>query len=449
MSPEREIRDHISLASVEDVQRLVRSRTPGDPPLHIVSTGRSWGMGSSLPASGPVDTIDLAGMSAIRDLNLDRGYAVVEPGVTQGQLASALSTTSWMVNVTVSSAHTSIVGNLLDRGVGLRHQRTEDVLGLEVVLADGSLSHLGWWPDGGQSARYRHGLGPDLLPAFQQSSFGAVTAAVIRLIPRPEAGRLLQFTIPEGSLADAMDEVRHWVTQGVTRAVVKVYSPAAAAPYGATSGHYLAHVYVDGPMEIVDASSRWLIERARVSGHFGGVDIGSDPARSESQCALDRAVTASYQGDPDETDHLFESKMGVAADEIDERLGFLMYLPLVPFRGSQVAAVAALVAQQAMDTPIGVTFNALDTEVIDCVVTVRFAREEGSRALAWNRLESLASTLSNRGYQPYRLGADLFGPGPELVNPTAQAVNGAVKNALDPDRVFASGRYSDLREERP
>ncbi|GGU44204.1 hypothetical protein [Lentzea flava] len=52
-----------------------------------------------------------------------------------------------MLNVTVSAAETSVLGNALDRGSSLRHQRVHDLLGLEVVLPGGELVHVGWWPE--------------------------------------------------------------------------------------------------------------------------------------------------------------------------------------------------------------------------------------------------------------------------------------------------------------
>jgi hypothetical protein len=54
-----------------------------DVKLNIISTGRNWGLGSSVPAQADGVTLDLRRMSAIREINLDEGWAIVEPGVTQ------------------------------------------------------------------------------------------------------------------------------------------------------------------------------------------------------------------------------------------------------------------------------------------------------------------------------------------------------------------------------
>lgn len=410
-------------------------------PVHAFSTGRSWGMGSRLPAVGPVTALDLSDLRLIRELDTERGFAVIEPGVSQMELSTALAGTDRMINVTVSSAHTSFIGNMLDRGVGLRHQRTEDVLGLEVALPSGDLVRLGWWPENGRAAVYRHGLGPDLLSAFVQSNLGVVTAAVIKLLPRPEASRLIQFGVPARLLEPAMEEVRRWVTQGMASGVVKVYNPAAAVPYGAKSESYLVHVVVDGVAAYVDAVSDVLVRRARECELFDDVDLAASAARTPEQRDVDAQVQASYLGELDASDRLFTAKMGVAVPDIDTSVGFLMFLPLIPFRGRDIRAVSDLI-HEADRAQCGVTFNAIDDDVIDCVVTVRFERTPESRQVAHEVLGQLVADLAQKGYQPYRLGIDQAADFPKLVHPNVRELVEKVRKAIDPTGVIAPGRYA-------
>lgn len=87
--------------------------------LYPYSTGRNWGLGSRKP-SRPTDAlVDLRRLAAIRELDRVRGFAVIEPGVTQQALARALHDTDWTFNVTGSCADTSVLGNALERGVGI------------------------------------------------------------------------------------------------------------------------------------------------------------------------------------------------------------------------------------------------------------------------------------------------------------------------------------------
>jgi 4-cresol dehydrogenase (hydroxylating) flavoprotein subunit len=88
-------------------------------------------------------------MNQIRTVNLDEGYVIVEPGVTQQALSDALASTAYIANFTASTPETSLVGNALDKGIGLYRHRVDDLLGVEVVLGDGTLIHVGgYWPMG-------------------------------------------------------------------------------------------------------------------------------------------------------------------------------------------------------------------------------------------------------------------------------------------------------------
>ncbi len=177
-------------STVEDVQAVVRGFSGSALSLHAISTGRNWGLGSKEAAANDAARIELSGMREIRAINLDHGWAVIEPGVTQLDLAGKLAGTSRMLNVTASSGHTSVIGNTLDRGVGLYGPRINDLLGVEAVLPDGELVKIGWWPreDGTATALNIHGLGTSLLGLFSQSNLAVITGAVMRLHPRPEPG---------------------------------------------------------------------------------------------------------------------------------------------------------------------------------------------------------------------------------------------------------------------
>ncbi len=57
----------------------------------------------------------------IIEVNEDLGFAVIEPGVTQGQLAQYLreNKSSLMLDVTGAGHDASIVGNILQRDLGI------------------------------------------------------------------------------------------------------------------------------------------------------------------------------------------------------------------------------------------------------------------------------------------------------------------------------------------
>lgn len=429
--------------------------------LHAFSTGGNWGLGSREPAQDGAVVLDLSGLDQIRDVDVAGGWAVVEPGVTQARLARLLEGSARMLNVTASSAHTSVVGNALDRGVGLRHQRVEDLTGLEVVLPDGELIRVGWWPEPDRPTPvYTHGLGPSLVQLFVQSALGVVTAATVRLLPRPEALRVVRLNFAPDQVEAATAEVRRWVAQGLARGVVKIYNEVAARAYGSEPGQYLVHVCVDGTPEVVDALSGILTVEAVRSRVFTAVSDSDavDPSAAHHDVAV--RVERAYAGDPDPTDALFEAKTGRPAARLDEEGGFLFFLPLVPFTGAALARAHELIEQVRVESGIrcGVTFNALGADVVDCVVTMRFARDghgsDGGRSSGGGRdggeaerahraLDRLYELFTGEGFIPYRLDidhthwADLLPAGTG-----ARAFARRLKDAVDPHHVIAAGRYA-------
>ncbi|HWL95997.1 MAG TPA: FAD-binding protein, partial [Nocardioidaceae bacterium] len=71
-----------TVAQVRELVRLFGS-VPGAG-LHAVSTGRNWGLGSREPTADDVVVLDLGDLAQVREVDLTGGWAVVEPGVTQG-----------------------------------------------------------------------------------------------------------------------------------------------------------------------------------------------------------------------------------------------------------------------------------------------------------------------------------------------------------------------------
>ncbi|MFD9704615.1 FAD-binding oxidoreductase [Lentzea sp. NPDC059081] len=405
--------------TADEVAGIVRS---GPRPLHPVCTGRNWGLGSGLPVGDGATVLDLAGLDRVRSIDLDRGYAVVEPGVTQGALTDLVRGTDRIFNLTGSSLHTSVIGNALERGVGVHRARTEDLVGLEVVLADGHREQVGWWP-GTSAVPRQHGLGPTLTHLFTQSSFAVVTAAVVRLLPRPEEVRVLPFTFAPDDLADAVDVLRSWTAQKLVPPTTKVYNPVAAQANGVRDD-YLAHVCLSGSGEVVEALGSVLAAAARRS-----------PLVPAPASAADEVVRGTYAGDPDPADTWFLRKsQGCPAGRFDAERGLLMFLPVVPFSGAAVTRAAEMVRACCVAGP-GITMNVLDSDTVDHVIGIGFpAGDPAGVAEARETLDRLHQVFGAEGFLPYRRDVDRPG--------TATALQARIGQALDPAGVFAAGRYA-------
>ncbi|GIH72486.1 FAD-binding oxidoreductase [Sphaerimonospora thailandensis] len=441
--PSRSVAGIIRPRTADEVCRVVEifGRSPEAGSLHPYSTGRNWGLGTREPVMPGAIALDLGDLDAVRAIDVEAGWAVIEPGVTQLQLADLLDGTERMLNVTVSAARTSVIGNALDRGVGLRHQRVHDLVGLELACADGTMRRVGWWPDPEVATPvYPYGLGPSALQLFVQSDLAVVTAATVRLLPRPEALRVIRLNFVPEQLAAATDVLHRWVGQGLLHGVLKVYNPAAARGYGTLHpDHFLVHACVDGTAAAVEALTGVVVEEARRSGVFSAVSAtdATDEGPGREVATL---VERSYAGDPDRNDTIFEMKLGRPADQIDEHVGFLFFLPLVPFRGAAVVHADRLLNEvgEATGVRFGATLHALNSDVVDLVVSMKYERKDA--AAPHKALDLLYESFTAAGFRPYRLDVDhtdwfeRLGADRELLS--------RFKTLLDPHQAIAPGRYS-------
>src|SRR5579884_1111612 len=174
-----------------EVQAVVRAATRCGIAVFPISRGRNWGYGDACaPRDGNL-IVDLSGMNRIIEVDAELAYAVIEPGVTQGQLVDHIDREGLplMLDATGAGPDASIVGNVLERGSG--HTPYGDHFATscnyEVVLADGSVVQTGFGAYSGARAQhvYKYGVGPTLDGLFTQSNLGIITRMTVWLMPAP------------------------------------------------------------------------------------------------------------------------------------------------------------------------------------------------------------------------------------------------------------------------
>jgi alkyldihydroxyacetonephosphate synthase len=150
--------------------------------------GRSGVCGASVPLHGGV-VLDLTGMAGIVAVDTTSLVLDVRPGTFGDRLEHELradhgvTVGHWPQSVTLST----VGGWLACRGAGQlsgRYGKIEDiVLGLDVVLADGTAITTGGWP--------RAAVGPDLTQLFvgSEGTLGIITGARLRLHHAPISER--------------------------------------------------------------------------------------------------------------------------------------------------------------------------------------------------------------------------------------------------------------------
>jgi glycolate oxidase len=251
-------------ASTEQVRGIVRichrERLP------FVARGSGTGLsGGALPVENGI-VISLARMNRILEVDLENARVVVEPGVINLDVTGRVSSSQFFYAPDPSSQSVcSIGGNVAENSGGAHCLKygftTTHVLGLEVVLPDGSLVHLG--------GKNLETPGYDLTGVFvgSEGTLGIATKVILRIVKRPECIRTLLAAFPSTNEAGAA--VSDIIAAGMLPAAIEMMDNLAIqAAEAAVHANYpdcggLLLVELDGPtvevealMEEVDAISR-------------------------------------------------------------------------------------------------------------------------------------------------------------------------------------------------
>jgi glycolate oxidase len=231
----------------DQVRRVVRECFEAGVPW--VARGAGTGLsGGALPVAEGV-LIVLARLRRILAVDLDDATVVVEPGVTNLAVSTAVAPTHFYPPDPSSQVVCSIGGNVAENSGGAHCFKygftTNYVTGLELVLSDGSVAQL-----------HRDAPGYDLLGAFvgSEGTLGIATRIALRVIPRPESVRtLVAFFDDTGAAGEAVTAI---VGAGIVpgaiemmdRLSIKAAEQATGAGYRLDAGAALL-VELDGPHE--------------------------------------------------------------------------------------------------------------------------------------------------------------------------------------------------------
>jgi glycolate oxidase len=171
--------------SAEQVSRLLRFAN--EQKIPVTARGAGYGyVGGCVPEHGGI-ALALIGMNRIKEIAVADGVAVVEPGVITGELQrEARNRRLFYPPDPASLKNSSIGGNIATNAGGprcLKYGVTRHyVLGLEVVLADGTIVRVG-------GRTHKNKTGFDLVGLFvgSEGMLGIVTEAILRLLPLPPA----------------------------------------------------------------------------------------------------------------------------------------------------------------------------------------------------------------------------------------------------------------------
>jgi glycolate oxidase subunit GlcD len=270
-----------STASVAGVMKIAaREKIP------VTTRGAGHGyVGGCVPVRGGI-VLSTARMDRIKEVSAEDFVAVVEPGVITGQLQETARRKGLFYPPDPASLKDcSIGGNIATNAGGprcLKYGVTRNyVLGLEVVLADGTVARIG-------GRTHKNKTGFDLVGLFTGSEgmLGIVTEATLRLLPWPPARAVLSASFAD--VAKAAAAVQSVLSHGYLPCALEVadrFTLEAARAHAGAEGvippgdaHLL--VEIDGQDESVAGESAALASLLR--------DVGAlvvDTATTEEGCA--------------------------------------------------------------------------------------------------------------------------------------------------------------------
>ena len=203
--------------STADVVRVVEITRRQAVPL--VARGAGTGLsGGAIAVAGGV-MVGFARMNRILEIDLENERAVVEPGVVNLDVTQAVQSQGYFYAPDPSSQRACTLGGNVAENAGGPHTlaygvTTNHVLGLEVVLADGTVVETG----GKESDLPGYDL-TGLLTG-SEGTMVLVTKVIVRLVRQPEAVKTLLAIY--NSAADAGRSVSEITARGITPVAVEM-----------------------------------------------------------------------------------------------------------------------------------------------------------------------------------------------------------------------------------
>ncbi|MGU3645651.1 FAD-binding oxidoreductase [Microbacterium sp. C23T] len=409
-------------ASIDDVVATVRTAAAHGVP--IVPRGAGTGLSGGANATDGCLVLSLERMTRITEVNVAERYAVVEAGVLNDDLRRHVAGSGlWYPPDPASQAISTIGGNVATNAGGIccvKYGVTRDyVLGMTVVLADGSVAKLGRTTAKGVT-------GYDLAGLFvgSEGTLGIIVDVTLKL--RPLGGREERAVVGYfRTLTDAGRAVAAVTEAGIVPSALELIDRTCLHAVAEWQGWDLPE----------DASALLLakVDEAGARGEELAAGI-EELFRTAGGSRVERAA------DPDEVDRLFTARR--LAYPALERLGPVLTEDICVPR----AAVPEMLARiEAAASDAGVVIaniaHAGDGNLHPLIIAPEGDDDAKARAkVAFDRIVDDCRALGGTVTGEHGVGLlKLPGAAAEL-SPAVLRLHRAIKDALDPTSILNPGK---------
>ncbi|HKW42710.1 MAG TPA: FAD-binding oxidoreductase [Thermoplasmata archaeon] len=245
--------------SADDVSKTLRFAAKSG--YSVVPWGGGTGlMGGARPMSRSI-VLDMRHMRRIREIDVASGTVTAEAGIVLEDLDRRLRRRRLSLGHDPWSRPRATLGGAIGtNGIGyagyLRGTMGDQVLGLEVVLLDGTLVRTR------PVARSTTGLDLKRLFIGTEGTLGIITAATLRVFPVPDREEIRAFALPSFSIG--LHCIEGLYNLGLVPSVMDFEQTfdGPALPWSGTGGHLRLYLGFAGSREIVGAS--WRLARSHL-----------------------------------------------------------------------------------------------------------------------------------------------------------------------------------------
>jgi glycolate oxidase len=376
--------------------------------------------GGSIPIKGGI-VLGTARMDSIVEINKANLHAIVEPGVVLQDFNEALAGEGLFFPPDPQSSAGCTMGGVVAENSGgpscLKYGVAKQyVLGLEVVLADGTIMKLG-----GLTPKNRTGYELAMLFTGSEGTLGVISRITLRVLPKPPASRTIVGVFDD--VAVAGETVTAIIASGVLPAKVEFMDNwtfdklGKLLPGGVLDkAEVVLLIQVDGLPETVAAESKTVVDICRGSAREVRT---TDAAEAERFWEARRAHFSDISS---RTHTLVNEDVSVPRDKIAEFI-----------RRSQESA-------RRHDVPISFAGHVGDGNFHPAVLTDDRDKEHYARALKCvEEVIEIALSLGGVLSGEHGIGLEKQRFLKKAMDPTAIELMKAIKDILDPQHILNPG----------